>query len=122
MSSVAQTAGSVRILGVRIDDITMDETIAAIEAMIERGGHHQIITANPEHLVAARSQRPFRATLEAADIATADGAGLLHAARWQGRPLRERVTGVDLTERIAAESARRAGSGRPWRLFLLGAG
>ena len=107
---------SVRILGVRVDDVTMDETLDLIAAMIAAGGPHQIATVNPEFVMAAQRNRAFRATLEAATLAVPDGTGLMYAARWQGRPLRAKVTGIDLTERLAAASA---AAGR--RLFLLGA-
>ena len=110
------TLRSVRILGVRVDDVTMDETIALIERMIAAGGPHQIATVNPEFVMAAQHNLAFRATLEAATLAVPDGTGLLYAARWQGQTLRQKVTGIDLTERLAAESARRG-----WRIFLLGA-
>ncbi|MBA3469257.1 MAG: WecB/TagA/CpsF family glycosyltransferase [Herpetosiphonaceae bacterium] len=94
----------------------MDQTIALIAAMIAGGGPHQIATINPEFVMAAQQHLGFHATLEAATLAVPDGTGLLYAARWQGHALREKVTGIDLTERLAAESAQRG-----WRIFLLGA-
>ena len=107
---------AIRILGVRVDDVTMAETLTLVAALIAAGGPHQIVTVNPEFIMAAQRNRAFRATLEAATLAVPDGTGLRYAARWQGRSLREKVTGLDLTERLAAESALRG-----WRIFLLGA-
>lgn len=107
---------SVRILGVRVDDITEDEAVALAERMIEAGGPHQFVTVNPEFVVEANRNPIFAAVLERADVATPDGIGLLLAARYLGTPLRGRVTGVELTQRLAALSARRG-----YRLFLLGA-
>jgi N-acetylglucosaminyldiphosphoundecaprenol N-acetyl-beta-D-mannosaminyltransferase len=104
------------ILGVAIDDVLMDEAIAAVARFIAEGGPHQIVTVNPEFVMEARRNRAFRRVLAAADLATPDGFGIILAARWRGTPLRGRVTGIDLTERIAAEAARRG-----WSLFLLGA-
>jgi len=104
------------ILGVAIDDVLMDEAIAAVARFIDEGGPHQIVTVNPEFVMEARRNRAFRRVLAAADLATPDGFGIILAARWRRTPLRGRVTGIDLTERIAAEAARRG-----WSLFLLGA-
>jgi N-acetylglucosaminyldiphosphoundecaprenol N-acetyl-beta-D-mannosaminyltransferase len=104
------------ILGVAIDDVLMDEAIAAVARFIAEGGPHQIVTVNPEFVMEARRNRAFRRVLAAADLATPDGFGIILAARWRGTPLRGRVTGIDLTERIAAEAARHG-----WSLFLLGA-
>ena len=64
----------------------------------------------------ARRNPVFRRVLAAADLATPDGVGLVLVARWRGMPLRGRVTGVALTEQIAALAAREG-----WSLFLLGA-
>ncbi len=106
----------VRILGVAVDNILMDDAIAAVARFIAEGGPHHIVTVNPEFVMEARRNSAFRRVLAAADLATPDGVGLLLAARWCRAPLRGRVTGVALTERIAAEAARRG-----WSLFLLGA-
>jgi N-acetylglucosaminyldiphosphoundecaprenol N-acetyl-beta-D-mannosaminyltransferase len=107
---------SVQILGVAVDDVVEDEAVALADAMLQRGGPHQICTVNPEFLVEARRNPAFAAVLAAADLRTPDGAGLLLAARLLGQRLRGRVTGVELTRRLAALAADRG-----YRLFLLGA-
>ena len=106
----------INILGVAVDDLTEDEALLQVAHFVAAGGPHQIVTVNPEFVMEARRNAAFRATLAAADLATPDGFGLLLVARWRGTPLRGRVTGVELTSRIAAEGARRG-----WSLFLLGA-
>ncbi|HHX42606.1 MAG TPA: WecB/TagA/CpsF family glycosyltransferase [Chloroflexi bacterium] len=106
----------VDILGICIDDVTMAETLAAIEAYIAEGGPHQITTVNPEFVVEAQRNAPFRVVLEGCDLALPDGIGLLWAARVLGQSLRERVAGSDLVPAVARLSARRG-----YRLYLLGA-
>jgi N-acetylglucosaminyldiphosphoundecaprenol N-acetyl-beta-D-mannosaminyltransferase len=109
-------ARRVRILDVAIDDVTEDEAVALADAMIRAGGPHQICTVNPEFVMEARRNPAFASVLAAADLCTPDGVGLLLAARYLGTPLRSRVTGVQLTQRLAALAAERG-----YRLFLLGA-
>jgi N-acetylglucosaminyldiphosphoundecaprenol N-acetyl-beta-D-mannosaminyltransferase len=106
------------ILGVPIDNVTRDEVVEQVSAWLtqEPARLHQIVTTNPEFLVEARRNTRFRAVLKAADLATADGVGVLIAARILGRPLKARVTGVELVEALAAQSD------PALRLFLLGAG
>jgi N-acetylglucosaminyldiphosphoundecaprenol N-acetyl-beta-D-mannosaminyltransferase len=106
----------VTILGVAVDDIEEHEALARCAALIAAGGPHHVVTVNPEFVMEARRNRAFARVLAAADLATPDGFGLLLAARYLGTPLRGRVTGVELTLRLAEEAARRG-----WRLFLLGA-
>ena len=110
------TLRRVSILGVAIDDVTEDEAVLHAEAMIRAGCPHQICTVNPEFVMEARRSPVFATTLAAAGLCTPDGYGLLLAARFLGTPLRGRVTGVELTRRLAALAAVRG-----YRLFLLGA-
>lgn len=104
------------ILGVRVDDITETEVLDRIESFILDGSPHQIVTVNPEFLVMAQDDRPFRDILNSADLSLADGVGLLWASRLLGKPLRERVAGSDLVYRLAQRAAARG-----YRLYLLGA-
>ncbi|MFW6074396.1 MAG: WecB/TagA/CpsF family glycosyltransferase, partial [Chloroflexota bacterium] len=55
----------------------------------------------------------FREVLRNADLATADGIGVLLAGRLLNHPIRARVTGVDLVQGVAAIPTA--------RIFLLGA-
>jgi len=107
---------ALRILGIPIHDVTLDEAVEQAAAWVREGGAHQIATVNPEFVMAARRDPAFRAVLEGADLCLPDGVGITLAARYLGRPLRERVAGVDLAEALAARAAREG-----WRLFLLGA-
>lgn len=108
--------GSVRILGVRVDKVTTEQALGAMERFIAEGRPHQIVTLNPEFVMEAQRNPEFRVTLEEADLALPDGVGLLWAARLLGQPLPERVTGSDTVPLIAEMSARRG-----YRLYLLGA-
>ncbi|NLD72881.1 MAG: WecB/TagA/CpsF family glycosyltransferase [Chloroflexi bacterium] len=110
------TGGAVRILGVRVDDVTTAETLDLFRRYIAAGRPHQVVTVNPEFVMAARRDAAFARVLEAADLALPDGQGLLWAARVQGRALRERVCGSDIVPAAAALAAREG-----FRLFLLGA-
>lgn len=112
----AAERGGVDILGVRVDALTLEQAVARIDGFIRSGQPHQVVTVNPEFLVQARSDAAFRACLEGADLALADGVGLLPAARLLGHPLPGRVTGVDITERLMALCAQAT-----YRVYLLGA-
>jgi len=107
---------SIRILGVRVDDVGYDDACAYAERLIAAGGVHQFATVNPEFVMTAQRDAHFRAVLERCDLALADGVGITLAARLRRSALRERVTGVELTQRLCAHAAARG-----WRVFLLGA-
>jgi N-acetylglucosaminyldiphosphoundecaprenol N-acetyl-beta-D-mannosaminyltransferase len=110
------TSQRIRILGVSIDNVTMDEAVALIMTAATASWPRHVVTVNPEYVMAARRLPEFAAVLDAADLAVPDGVGLMWAARWRRTPLRQRVAGVDLVERVAAAAAER-GLG----VFFLGA-
>lgn len=105
------------VLGVRVDNVTEEEALARIAAFVAEGGPHQVVTVNPEFVVVARDTPAFRAVLNGADLALADGVGLLWASRLLGQPLRARLPGVDMVVRICE---RAAALGQ--RVYLLGGG
>ncbi|MDO8692294.1 MAG: WecB/TagA/CpsF family glycosyltransferase [Dehalococcoidia bacterium] len=110
-------AGHLRLLGVRVDDVTEAEALDRIETFIQDGTPHQVVTVNPEFVVMAQQDRIFMDILNSADLCLPDGVGLLWAARTLGRPLRERVAGSDLVYRLAQLAEDRGHS-----VYLLGAG
>jgi len=107
---------AVRILGVRVDDVTTEEALRIMERFVAEGRPRQIVTVNPEFVVEAQHNEAFRLALEQADLGLPDGVGIMWASRVLGHPLRQRVTGSDTVPLIARLCARRG-----HRLFLLGA-
>ena len=104
------------ILGVGFDDLTLDEAAEAGAALVEDGGFHYAVTPNPEFLLTARHDEPFRQALLGADLVLADGVGVTYAAKILGRPLKGRVPGIEFAQRLLVWMA---AHGK--RLFLLGA-
>jgi N-acetylglucosaminyldiphosphoundecaprenol N-acetyl-beta-D-mannosaminyltransferase len=107
---------STEILGVRVDHATYDDLLACVDAFVASGQPHQIITLNPEMLVAAWDNPALRRILNAGDLNVADGVGLVMVARSLGDPIPERVTGSDGIYRLSAHCARQG-----YRPFFLGA-
>ncbi len=106
----------ITILGLRVDNLTWDDTISRVKGMVEAGGFHQVTTANPEFLMRARQEPAFMDVLRRADLVLADGVGFLIAARWKGTPFHAQIAGSDLTPRLARLAAEQG-----WHLYLLGA-
>ncbi|MBI4498927.1 MAG: WecB/TagA/CpsF family glycosyltransferase [Chloroflexi bacterium] len=106
----------VEVLGVRVDRLTAAAALARLTAFIESGLPHQVVTVNPEFIIQAQEHPAFREVLRRADLALADGVGLVWAGWLLGAPLPARLPGVDLVETLAALAAERG-----YRVFLLGA-
>jgi len=112
----SQESGA-EVLGVKIDNVDMDEAIRKVRGFFKSGKKAYVVTPNPEMVMLARRDSEFQRILNGADLAIPDGIGLVWASRILGRPLRSRVTGTDLFQELCAEAARRGG-----KVFLLGAG
>ncbi|HZQ06224.1 MAG TPA: WecB/TagA/CpsF family glycosyltransferase [Anaerolineae bacterium] len=106
---------SITVLGVRVDDVTMSEALALADEFMQEPRLHQIVTVNPEFIVAAQDNAEFLRTLAESDLNLPDGANLLRAAEAQNTPLRERVAGTDFTWYLCGLAAVCG-----WKVFLLG--
>lgn len=106
----------ISILGVRVTRLTHAETMSRLEAFIESGTPHLVVTADSSGIVTASEDAEFREIVNRADLVTPDSTGILWAARRQGTPLPERVSGCDLAEQLCALAARRG-----YRVFFYGA-
>jgi N-acetylglucosaminyldiphosphoundecaprenol N-acetyl-beta-D-mannosaminyltransferase len=113
---IEQRETSVAILGVAIDNLTMQEVLHTVELQIAEGGFHQIATANVDFLINSVRDEELRETLVRCDIVLADGMPLVWASRLLGARLKERVAGADLVPQLAKLAAEKG-----YRLFLLGA-
>ncbi len=106
----------VAILGIAIDNLTMQEVLDTVEDQIAEGGFHQIATANVDFLMNSVHDEELRETLIRCDLVLADGMPLVWASHLLGTGLKERVAGADLVPQLARLSANRG-----YRMFLLGA-
>lgn len=105
------------LLGVPIDPLTEAEAVEWVARAIIERSPRLVISVNPERIMHAGRDPAFAAVLRGADLALADGAGVVWAARRLGHPLPERVAGVDFVRALAARGATEG-----WRFFFLGGG
>lgn len=97
----------VKILGVDIDNLSLKEAVNEIDRLIKTGKPSLLVTANPEIIWVARSDPYFAECLSSAKLVTADGIGVVLAARILGNPLKQRVTGIDLTTALFADAVKK---------------
>ena len=114
---------SVYILDVRVDRLSQQQALDSIEQIIARRRAsdnqtpcQQVITVNPEFVMAAQRNLDFRIAINQAALVLPDGIGVVWAAHFMGQPVPERITGTDT---LPALAQRCAAAG--YRLYLLGA-
>jgi len=110
------SCSTVAVLGVPFQNVTMDETVALIEEQIREGGFHQVATANVDFLKNAMQDEDLRDILCSCEMIVPDGMPIVWISKLMRTPLKERVGGVDLVDRLAEVSARRG-----YGIYLLGA-
>lgn len=108
--------GKIDVLGVMIDDVTMDQAVARCAELACGDGAAYVATPNAEIVYTCRGDAVAMAAVSGAALIVPDGAGVVKASKMLGRPLREKVAGVELGEKLLPELAR---LGK--KLYILGA-
>eukprot|EP01034_Spumella_vulgaris_P039043 gene39043-48219_t len=94
----------------------MEETLQKIDGFIQSGKPHQHVVVNVDKLVKAAHDAELRRIINECALINVDGMPVVWASRLLGKPLKERVAGVDLFESLMQRSSKTG-----WRVFLLGA-
>lgn len=106
----------VRLLNGAFNAWTLDECVNHLFADMAAGRRGWLATVNVAILMMMREDPSLQRFVDRATWTVCDGQPLVWASRWFGTPLPERVTGVDLVERLLAQ-AQAQGLG----VYLLGA-
>ena len=106
----------IQMMGCPIDNLTMEETLLTIEGFVDSGAPHQHVVVNVDKLVKAQRDPALRQIINECALVNVDGMPVVWASRLLGKPLKERVTGVDLFDALMHRAAVRG-----WRVYLLGA-
>jgi len=106
----------IEMMGCHIDNLSMEETLARVESFIQSGKPHQHVVVNVDKIIKANRDAELREIINNCALVNVDGMPVVWASRLLGKPLKERVAGVDLFEALMQRSAQRG-----WRVFFLGA-
>lgn len=106
----------IHFLNAHFDPLTLSQTVDAIFRLIGAGQRGWLCTVNVAILMMMRTDARLQSFVDRAALVVADGQPLVWCTHWFGKPLPERVTGVDLVDALC-ERAAREGMG----IYLLGA-
>src|SRR5690606_4962198 len=104
------------ILNTTIDNYTIEETLRKIEEVIvdKQQLHHVVVNAGK--IVALQKDLQLRRSVNESDLINADGQSVVWASRFLGKPLKERVAGIDLMISLVELSHQ-----KNYKIFFLGA-
>ena len=116
--SKMKTFDKIFLLGVGFSDASMKEVLEFIVTGLQNQSEkYYIVTPNPELLVIASKDDNYRKVLNSAKLALPDGIGVIVAGKIMGKPLKERIHGVDLVKSLCKEVSK-----QPITVGFLGAG
>ena len=96
-----------KILGITVNNESKIDILEQIIKYISQPiGFYPIVSLNPENLVIAQENKEFEKVIKTAQIKIIDGIGIVLAARILGVHIRERITGVDLMEKLSELAGR----------------
>ncbi|MBT4277957.1 WecB/TagA/CpsF family glycosyltransferase [Candidatus Falkowbacteria bacterium] len=91
---------SIKILGVKIDNLSKEKVLEKIKEFLISSKQHYITTVNPEFLVKAQNNEEFFHILNKADLSLTDGFGVKLASFLFPPIIKNRISGADLTKDI----------------------
>jgi len=106
----------INLLSIPIDNISMQETIFYIKNAINSNEKILREDINAAKLVWLKDNPKLKEIILKADIINADGQSIVFASKLLNKPLKERVTGIDLMQNLIELSNK-----EDWSLYFLGA-
>jgi len=97
----------IEILNTAIHDLTMKETLREVDNTIEQGTQLHHVVVNAGKIVAMQRDLQLRKSVNESDLINADGQAVVWASRVLGKPLKERVAGIDLMVNLVNLAAKK---------------
>ena len=109
-------SGRIELMGCFIDNTSMEEALEKVDGFVRSGCPHQQVSVNVDKLSKAGRDAELRRIINGCALINADGMPVVWASRILGKPLKERIAGIDLFESLVKRAAEKR-----WRVFFLGA-
>lgn len=105
-----------RLMNTEIDNLTMDETLDAIDSLIKEDNCSYVVTPNVDHIVQLEKDEELKRVYENASLILTDGKPLIWISNWYKTPIKEKISGSDLFPRVCDLAAQKG-----YTMYLLGA-
>ena len=106
----------IKILNTIIDVIDMNETVSLVEKYVQRKIPLHLIGVNADKINELNQNERLRQIVNSCGVINADGASVIMASKFLGKPLPERVAGIDLMQKLVRISEKKG-----YSIYLLGA-
>ncbi|MBE6598272.1 MAG: WecB/TagA/CpsF family glycosyltransferase, partial [Ruminococcaceae bacterium] len=92
----------INIRGVNFDNLTLNETVDLILTRLEKGEQTAVYTPNSEIVQACIEDNSLYTVINSAEIICPDGIGVIKAANILKTPLKQKVAGIEVGEKLIA--------------------
>lgn len=105
-----------KFMNTEIDNLTMEETLQAVDQLIQEDKSSYVVTPNVDHIVQLETSKELQDVYNNASLILTDGKPLIWIAKWYGTPIKEKLSGSDLFPLLCDMAAKKG-----YRMFFLGA-
>ena len=105
-----------KFMNTEIDNLTMEETLDAIDILIQKKQNAYVVTPNVDHIVQLEKDKELQDVYANADLILTDGKPLLWIAKYYKTPIKEKISGSDLFPKLCELAAKKR-----YTMFFLGA-
>jgi N-acetylglucosaminyldiphosphoundecaprenol N-acetyl-beta-D-mannosaminyltransferase len=106
----------IEILGTNIHNLSQAEVFQTVENAIANKTQIQLEGVNAGKMVDMRKDKELRTSVHSSNLITADGQSVIWASKFLGKPLKERLAGIDLMYKLVEISHQKG-----YKIFLFGA-
>lgn len=106
----------VKLFNIEIDALSMRQTLDIVEDAVANDKHIHHTVVNAGKIVLMQEDKELEKSVNEADLINADGQAVVWASKMLGSPLPERVSGIDLMEKLVKRSFEKG-----YRCYFLGA-
>ena len=106
----------IHLFNTTIDNFSMQETLNCIDQSISNSTSLHHVVVNAGKIVAMQEDAQLMESVNNADIINADGQAVVWASKLLGKPLKERVAGIDLMSNLVEFAYT-----KNYKIFFLGA-
>lgn len=103
------------LLNTYINNLTMSETVEAIEKMIMEKRKSYVVAINVDVVMKIESDPYLKEIVDGADLVLVDGKPLVWISKLHGKPLKAKISGSDLVPLLCEVSAKKG-----YRMFIIG--
>lgn len=103
------------LLNTYINNVTMTETIADIEQMIDANKKSYVVAINVDVVMKIEDDSYLKKVVDNADMVLVDGKPLVWISKLHGKPLKEKISGSDLVPLLCEVAAEKG-----YKIFIIG--